>query len=671
MGYRRIFSNLIVIATIVLVGIGCGGSSSTSGGSPGNKENDSDTSTTVTLSGVVTVESSDLAPSQPAGLSKSSALQKSARVAFANSTVSLVKVQPDGTETTVATTTADSDGAYSFSGVPVAVGGTGASTDFYYEVRATNDTITVAAPTAPEGDTTVNVSPETNLAAKILSDVVDVPTADTNPTPLADTIEGIRTRVTKNVDDLESSITVPALSETDSIVDIANGIAAAGGDAEKMYKAAQFESEFVGLTNTDGATTEEMAGYIKRVMRESCDQNTTVTQVTIRGAQALAEAIEGEHTFTPTEVCNAFNEVNPDGPITCSSKVADYAEMLTALDQKIAGTDTDDITAAEQLGLYTKRNLKGSTFDTNTALQPDQALAFLTSLTTNESGECQGDTTPVIAALVEDLSLKTDFTSPSIEEVEIYHNSGFGCNEGAGQGHFVAKVCVYLPSNNVSVDFVTIASTDSDALDGDGEITLTGDPGGTCFTSNENGVCVEEGLDVTYTVTANLSDGSRLTSTVTRNHPRIPEAITTLNGSSLSDSSDSPTVTTDARPLLTWTPPATTLASISDAPTGSAVKYTYEYAHFLNGGSGPISPSADCPAVSSGALYAVDNLIPTVDCKVDTCAQAQGVSSDQISCRINIQTFLVDQYDNLLGQAAGNFRFLCVDTNRDGSCGGE
>src|SRR3990172_7605404 len=74
--------------------------------------------------------------------------------------------------TTTTTTTSDKNNA-----------GTGAATDFYYEVRVTDGATTVAAPVAPAANTTVDVNPETDLAAKVLSDVADVPGMTALPTP--------------------------------------------------------------------------------------------------------------------------------------------------------------------------------------------------------------------------------------------------------------------------------------------------------------------------------------------------------------------------------------------------------------------------------------------------------------------------------------------------------
>lgn len=99
-----------------------------------------------------------------------------------------------------------------------------------------------------------------------------------------------------------------------------------------------------------------------------------------------------------------------------------------------------------------------------------------------------------------------------------------------------------------------------------------------------------------------------------------------------------------------------------------SVKYTYEFAH-VDTSAVQVSPASQCAQVSSGALYSVDSFNPTADCDVAACAASLGVSASNISCRMNIQSYLVDKNDKILGQAAGHFRFFCVDTSDDGNCG--
>lgn len=105
---------------------------------------------------------------------------------------------------------------------------------------------------------------------------------------------------------------------------------------------------------------------------------------------------------------------------------------------------------------------------------------------------------------------------------------------------------------------------------------------------------------------------------------------------------------------------------------------TYEFSHVAVAGplaGGPLNSNTypGCNSVNSSgslAMYSVDSFVPTVDCDIAACAASTGEPESNIICRMNIQTFLVDGYDRLLGQAAGHFPVFCVDTNEDGDCGG-
>jgi hypothetical protein len=61
--------------------------------------------------------------------------------------------------------------------------------------------------------------------------------------------------------------------------------------------------------------------------------------------------------------------------------------------------------------------------------------------------------------------------------------------------------------------------------------------------------------------------------------------------------------------------------------------------------------------------------IADIDCDTAACATTSGAPESSLACRTNIQTFLVDENDRFLGQAAGNFRSYCYDSNGDGDCG--
>lgn len=606
-----------------------------------------------------------------------------------NATVTLYKVFGEGTaesEVDIGTVTTDSSGQFTIPDLETVPEASSSDTDFYYEVRITKGDLELRSPAAPEANTEVNVSPESDLASKILADVVDVPGVEEPPIPSANTIEATRELVIQNSGDLidDNAIEIPTAVGTSSdasVLATANGLASNGGNAEKMFKAASFEAEYLALSSATDTTDADAAAYLKRVTREGCSQASGEYL-----PQTLADALGAffnseDNTVTPNEIVNAYNANFSGTDIAASTVVSNFASLMSDVDDNLSA-DADEATnieANEQIALYTMRQLDPSNFTVDTELTIDQAIAMIQTLVGGVNNVCQTDPQLDLFGFIGDLIGDTAIKSASIAEVELYHNSGFGCNEGSGEGHFYARVTVYEASKTVSS--VVVTSTDSTALGGDGTETLTLDGG--AYTSNTNGICVTLGTNVNYTITATFDDTSTATKTVSRNHPRIPEASSQVlvDGSFVSgaDNSSSPTVVTTTRPLYQWTSPDDMLTSIindssntgisSDLSASSAVvKYTYEFSH-VDTSASPVSPAGACAQVSADTLYSVDSFMPTEDCDVATCAAALSTDASNIACRMNIQSFYVDENDSILGQAAGHFRFFCVDTDDDGNCG--
>ena len=643
---------LLVSMAIGIALSGCGG------GSGGGTSGTGGTSATgVSLSGSVSMDSNDLV--------YATSVQDAA---LANANVDIYKIFPDGSETLATSTTTDASGNYSVSGLDPASGGTGSAQDFYYEVRVSRGSLDIRAPAAPTTDEVVDISPATNLAAKIVSDVVDIPNSDTSmPTPNPELIEGIRELVEKDADNLSGAISMPSMGGSgaaDNNIAMANGMAAAGGNAEKMYKAVQFASEAEWIENAaNNATTEEASAYIQRVMREACDQPSD-NPMSGKVADILGDAMLNGDTFSVTDLVNAYNNAAPASEqITVSDAVSKIQGMLTAIDSNLDAdaSSATDFTETDQILLYVKRGLGTVTADT--MLTPDQAAPFLMAALDDGAGSVC-DAPVVLTDVVGGLTNAPQLQSAHIADVEIYNDSGFGCT-ATGEGHFRANVEIYTPLG-VTVSSVTITSTDSSALGGDGTENLTQQ--GNLWVSQTDGVCVTLDTPVTYTITANLSDTTTLQTTEARTHVLVPEATAKVNGMVASTNSSAPDVVTERRPLYSWDDPATMLASIPNAPAGSVIKYQYEFSH-IDITDSPVAPLAQCDSVLYGPMYAVDSFLPTVDCNPTACATAAGRNPANISCRINIQTYLVDDADKILGQAAGNFTFFCVDTDGDGNCG--
>ncbi len=633
---------------------GCGGSSS-------NSTSTLNTDTNVTVSGTVTVSDSD---------ASSSALPlKNAKALLSGSTVRLYKMKPDNSEELIDTTTTDSNGSYSFSNVPKAAGGNGSSTDFYYEVRASSGTIDVRAPLAPTEDLTANISPETNVAAKIISDIMDIPTSSTPPTVRPDLINATRKMVDDNVDDLAPKINMPSMSTTANMemLALANGVASAGGNAEKIFKTLETESEFIWLTTAaNNATTAQAAAFLKRVTREACNQP-AIQPLPMKTATVLASSLIAGTTYTPTQIVAAYNEVAATDVVE-SDAIAAFSTLLSSLDNNFSASEANiaTISTSEQLAMLVKRDLSASSFSASTPLTTDQMLAFLMAVR-GVSNICDLGS-PSITNIIAELTGDTSLTLAHFEDVQIYHDSGFGCNQSApdNDGHFRADISIYTPPG-VTVNSISISSTDSTALNS-GSVNLVQE--GSRWVSKADGICINLGTDVTYTVNASLSTSETVTTTLERNHPLVPEASTTVSGSTTSKDLNNPDVFTVNRPVYTWETPEAKLATISNAPAGSIIKYAYEFSHIdvTDSPIGPISSCASNNATGSLMLYEVNSFMPTVDCDVTACAAASGKTASDLRCRINVQTFLLDDADRILGQAAGHFPVFCVDTNGDGDC---
>ena len=608
----------------------------------------------------------------------------------------------------VATTTTDANGAYNFSDVAAAVTGQGEDQDFYYEVVATSGDTELAAPVAPVSDDAgLDISPESNIAANIVKDVIKVPGATKRPVPSFRSMRNLSSGVGQNMYSLRNSISVPNSSTANAsgIKAAANGIASTGGNAEKMYKSYQFNSEWVRLTKSSTSTEAQFSNYLKRIAREQCGQNGNDPLPQI-AADALAKAAKDGVTFNPTGIVAAINAANSQAGLEVDYAVKRYAYLLDQIEHNLvkSSTEATDFSDKQMMALFSLRKLRSYDLNGDSTLDADQALSFLQYVgnTGGDGGSGDGGATgpapggdggtmgpplnnnkvanratppnepqmcqmsantliTTIASLVNDPSL----TQPAIADAQIFHDSGHGCDQNAGLGHFRAEISVY--AGNTSVSSVSVSSTDTSALGGDGNIAITEQFGGKYRTSLPN-ECVTLEKAVTYTVTATMADGSSVSQTYDRTHPLVHETQARYNGVDMSKGHDTATRVGEYRPTITWDSTTDMLSRITTAPTGSQVKYSYEFS-YVDTSVQQIGPVSQCDTITSGgALYAVDSFMPTVDCNPTACATASGISKANLQCRIYIDTFLVDGADRILGQSAGNFTYYCVDENKDGQC---
>ncbi|MFT5084381.1 MAG: hypothetical protein ACI9Y1_002436, partial [Lentisphaeria bacterium] len=506
------------------------------------------------------------------------------------------------------------------------------SGEFYYELRISKGDLVLRSPAAPEGaGAIVNVSPETDLAAKLISGVVGVPSLDNPPLPGPDFIEALREHVIADAGGLVNDGAIALPSALDGAFDetsdaAANGIAAAGGDTEKLFKAASFDAEFKALEADTESSDDIATAYLDRVARESCDQGTG-EYLPDSLAAVLGEKLNAGTTVTAADVVENFN-ANYAGPdVDLATAVAAFNAKLTSAggSKDAVATVLSPLDADDQLVLSVMRDLDPASFSASTPMAMDQAFMFVQSLFPQA---CEPDAQLDVFGFYSDLINNLGLRNAAIARSNIYHNSGFGCNEGDGMGHFFADIRVFKAGKNVSSVVISSDDSDTTVLGGDGEESLTMNGGGSFlenWVSNTEGVCINLGKDVTYTMTVTFDDASTVVGTIDRNHPRIPEAISEVfkDGAFVAGSSDSasPTVVEVTRPLYRWTSPDTMLTNIiADASNTAistdleastvAVKYTYEFSH-VDTTALTVSPAPECAQVSSGRLYAVDSFIPT------------------------------------------------------------
>jgi len=630
--------------------------------------------------------------------------------ALPEASVSLYKVFADGRadeQVNIGDVTTASDGTFTIADVEPVPESSGSGNDFYYEVRISKSsgsaTLNLSSPVAPTADISANVTPETNLAADVLKNValanVEVPGVELSPLPSSDIINGLRELAVKDIADLQNqnSINLPsALGAAENLTLAANGVAAAGGETEKMFKAIRYESEHKALSdNLESISDTDAAGYLKRVIRESCNQDSNIANYMPQAAaEALASYFRAGNTTTPTDIINAYNGangVNPD--LDAAAVVTLYKTVLANIESNYAASasEASGLSNAEQIALFTKRNLASASFTADTPLDMDQAAAFIQLLGANqadiENGNVQcGQALNNIDfySMIASVTGNSALDDPRVSEMQAYNVSAGGCS--AGFVPLSAEVYVYQAGKTVSS--VVLDSSEASSFPNGGTLTLSLD--GQRWRSNPFGggsdFCVKATTQQTITATVTFSDSSTVTESVERNFPVIeePDSEFMVDGSFVDASSssiNSPVVVDDYRPLYRWTDPDTLFtqtANRSDNTTvksalqtayadGKAkIKYTYEMSHMTPSSMGPESA---CSSVEDHRLYDVNSFIPTIDCEVNTCAASLAVSVDQVRCRYYVQAFLVDESDNILAQAAGNFRFFCVDKDGDGDCG--
>lgn len=643
----------IAILALAFTWANCGG---------GGEEEEAPT-TTITLSGQVAVSSSDLnlsaMPKEQVALAKSAPIKflTKANSALTGATVQVYKIFANGTEEAVsgATDTTDSEGNYSIADVPVASTGTGAATDFYYEVRATSGSLDVRAPTAPTADTTVNLSPETKIAAKIISDVATAGGAQTLPHETL--VENVREMVADSVADLGDSISLPSTSTSVEDTDLlykATAIASDGANSEAVARAYEFAKEELSheVSSTDAA---EVAPYIERVVKHGCDFNQNLIMPR-EAVNVLADAFIDDQKFTPEDVVNAYNK-NAASTITTANAVASFGNILSDLDT--AFSQKGNISSDDIIGLYVQRDLDPSNFTSSVELKVDQALAFLQA---QSDVNCGGGAGVDFVGFAGDL-LGTPITQQaSIADVDLYSGRYGGCPDGTLQG----RVIVYSPTNADVTGLTTAGDIDTLTLQpevqGSKSYRISAD-------DPSQKRCLTFGTTYDLTISATFNDGQTATTTHSLTPISIPEAYVTspdrVDGDSsarISNESSNPIHMAVERPIFKWNPAPGTAEVPSGAPAGSKIAYLLDIGPFSKTLGAPENRTQDpaCQVSQISRPFDRNFFLAPNACDAAACDTALGTSGDHI-CRLHVQVLLVDKYDRQYSWAAGADAYYCID----------
>lgn len=679
----------VIPLTALLLSTGCGGGGgggTTAGGGTGGG-----TTGSLTLTGQVAVSSSDALLAAPA-----SGSPKSAPISFltkANSilpsaTVSLYKVFANTTTAVQVpgiTTTTDQNGRYTLTGVPAAVTGTGAGTDYYYEVRATSasGSLDVRAPAAPTADTTVNLSPETKVVAKMLTRSAQ---SGQGVLPNKEMIENLRGMVFANLSSMSKTFNPPsvATSADPKMAIAASALSSNNGNAEKLIRAYEAHKERIYLEqNRTTVPPATVAAHLDRISTAACNFNGNFKLPQV-ASSALASAFKNGTSFSLNKVVTAFNN-NRDtavSPTTVTGAISNFSNILGNLNS--AFTNKTDIPDNAMLGLYANRGDLTS-LSSSTRLNPGQAINMVQAMLPSNQ-QCQGGVnyTGLVSDLVGNTTIKT---TPSFADIEVYHQMLPNCVNGSS---LEVRAKVYVPQG-VTVSSVTVSAPGLQYQNGTpaANAALVNDTFPSYGTSNwrwtggqgpnNAAICLAFNQSYTFTITANLSAGGPLTTTVTRKVLNIPEASITLIAKDFTESTTTftqastgqptaPIKLTSAlstqRPLFKWLPaPGAQSAVAIGAPAGTKIKYLYDVTHFrinpLGGGGPETADFVNCPGQQNNTrFYEKDFILSPIECDVNKCNAA--VQSAPHVCRLHVQTVLVDEYDRTLGWSAGADMYYCI-----------
>ncbi|MBI2092060.1 MAG: hypothetical protein HYT75_03590 [Deltaproteobacteria bacterium] len=632
-----------LITLSLLVVAGCGGGSS----APTSPAQVPTSVEYATIEGQVMVGSADLNLASPISKSLASKATPNASITtladtpLPNATVDLYKISADGTEEIVAgkSTTTDANGNYTITDFTPAVPGTGALTDFYYEIRATSGDVEVIAAAAPTEDATVNLTPETKVAAIMLNDVLN----GAQTIPQKSIIDQLNTVVSYSLYNYGDTVTQPstiATAET-NLLYIGTGLANDSGNAEFAARAVEADKTYLGISSSTASAYLE-----EKVIRRGClyDADLIVSSDAINGA--FADALISGTTVTPDQIITAYNN-NSSSTATASATADAFGNILTAIEN--AFTQGTALATSNVIGVYSQRDL--SAVATDTALEIDQGLSFLESVV-----GCGGSGVDWIGFTNELLGTSLAYNSSAekagestagnyIVDENLYPSSTAICQEGGTLGGIV------ILEMNAGVSITSVIIT------GNGDpLTLIYD-NEHAYRINPNDAsaarCIGFGTEKEITVTANFSDGSSDVITKTITSLDVPEpTISSVDrcdtelGMLLSESELDPTCVSVSRPVFQWVPSPGAENVPTDAPSGSKLMYVFD---------------VTSPCSSYQVTSPVDKsfMLSPIECDPAACGETTG------TCRLFMRAEVYDANGRIISAGPAAFAYVCVEGQPD------
>lgn len=598
-----------------------------------------------TVDGQVLVSAGDLSLAAPLSKSLSSKAAPNfsvvtlADTALAGATVSLYKIYGDSTKTLVDGISAitDDSGLFTLTNVPSAVTGTGASTDYIYEVRATSGDLEVVAATALTGDATVNLTPETKVAAVMLDDVL---TADGVQTlPQKSTIDQLNTAVANSLVSYDTTISQPSTAttaETDLLY-IATGLANDSGNAEYAARAVEANKIYLGVTSSTAPAYLE-----EKMIRRGClhDADTVIS------SDAISEAFAGEFlngtTVTPDEIIAAYNN-NSSGSATAGSAADAFGEMLSDIED--AFTQGTALAQGNVIGVYAQRDL--TSIATDTELEIDQALMFLESVTgCGGSGlDWIGFTNDLLGTSLSYGSSEPNATGSYIVDENLYPSPTANCPE---EGTLGGVVIAHLNTGASVTSIVITGNGDPITLVSESSTEYRIDPD-----DASDSRCIDFGTEQTITITATFSDGS--SDVMTKNIVSLDVTEPTISsvdrcdtelGMLLSSSELDPTCVSVSRPVFQWVPAPGAENIPTGAPSGSKLMYVFDI-------------TSPCSSLQVTSPVDKSFMLSPIECDPTACGETTG------SCQLAMRGEVYDANGRIISASAGAFAYVCVSGQPD------